>query len=198
MDEQPPRRGRPRSEAARAAVLAAAVDELLERGYAAVTVEGIAARARVGKQTIYRWWPGKAEVVLEAMLERAARLIRVPDKGSLEADLNAFLAATFRERGYRPVLIGLMAEALLDPAFAEQFREEFLFGRRAALRTIFEQARARGELAADLDVELLIDVVFGVLWYRVLVGHAPLTARAGRQLADLVMRVVRSYAGPAS
>lgn len=185
------KRGRPRSETVRAAILDAALDELQERGYAALTIEGIAARAGSGKQTIYRWWPSKADVVLDAMLELAAKRIRIPDTGDLEGDLRNFLTATFRQRGQRPVLVSLMAQAQLDPAFATAFREKFLFGRRAALRTVFNAARERGEFGPDVDVELLIDVVFGVLWYRLLVDHAPLDARSAGELTDLVVRAVR-------
>ena len=185
--------GRPRSDEARQAILSAALAELGDRGYAAVTVEGIAARAGVGKQTIYRWWPSKADVVLEAAGVEAEARIAVPDRGSLAADLRGFLAATFRQRSQQRVVVGLMAQALLDAAFAEKFREQFLFGRRAALRAVFERADERGELPAGVDVELLIDVVFGVLWYRLLIGHAPLTPRAARQLAELVERAVEGY-----
>ena len=185
------RPGRPRSEATRRAILAAAVDELTERGYAQLSVEGIAVRAGSGKQTIYRWWSSKADVVLDAMLDEAASVIAVPDEGSLHADLDAFLAATFRQRGQRPVLVGLMAEALLDPTFAAQFRDRFLFGRRDALRTVLTRAAARGEIAADVDPEMLLDIVFGVLWYRLLLDHAPLDEEAGRQLATLVVRAAR-------
>ena len=182
------RPGRPRSEQTRQKILAAAIDELQEHGYGALTIEGIAARAGAGKQTIYRWWPSKADVVLDAMLDRAAADIAVPDRGSLDRDLDAFLMATFRQRGQRPVLIGLMAEALLDPVFHDQFRDRFLFGRRGALRGVFERAATRGELAPEVDVELLLDVVFGVLWYRLMLDHAPLTEAAGRELAALVVR----------
>jgi AcrR family transcriptional regulator len=185
------RPGRPRSEATRRAILAAAIDELTERGYSQLSVEGIAARAGAGKQTIYRWWPSKADVVLDAILDEAATRITVPDEGCLDADLNAFLAATFRQRGQRPVLVGLMAEALLDPVFAVQFRDRFLFGRRDALRTVLKRASARGEIAPDVDPEMLLDIVFGVLWYRLLLDHAPLDDDAGRQLATLVVRAVR-------
>ena len=185
------RPGRPRSEATRRAILTAAIDELTERGYSQLSVEGIAARAGSGKQTIYRWWSSKADVVLDAMLDEAASAIAVPDEGSLHADLNAFLAATFRQRGQRPVLVGLMAEALLDPTFAAQFRDRFLFGRRDALRTVLTRAAARGEIAADVDPEMLLDIVFGVLWYRLLLDHAPLDEEAGRQLATLVVRAAR-------
>jgi AcrR family transcriptional regulator len=184
-------RGRPRSDSVRAAILDAAIAELKEKGYSALTIEGIAARACAGKQTIYRWWDSKADVVLDAMLELAASLIKVPDTGNLEDDLRAFLTATFRQRGLRPVLTGLMAQAQLDPVFAAAFRERFLFGRRAALRTILLAGRERGEIGPDVDLELLIDVVFGVLWYRLLVAHVPLDAATGPQLTDLLMRVVR-------
>ena len=182
--------GRPRSDEARQSILTAALAELGDRGYAAVTVEGIAARAGVGKQTIYRWWPSKADVVLEAAGVEAEARIAVPDRGSLAADLRGFLAATFRQRSQQRVVVGLMAQSLLDPAFAEKFREQFLFRRRAALRSVFERALERGELRPDEDVELLLDVVFGVLWYRMLIGHAPLTRRAADQLAALVLRTV--------
>jgi len=182
------RPGRPRSEAARRAILDAASGELEERGYAALTMQGIAQRAGVGKQTVYRWWPSKADIVLEALVEVADSRIAVPDTGALPTDLTAFLAATFRQRGQRPVLLGLMAEALLDPAFARKFRDRFLFSRRAALRGILDRAAARGEIAPDLDPELLIDVVYGVLWYRLMLDHAPLDEEAGARLADLVLR----------
>ena len=185
------RPGRPRSEETRRAILTAAIDELTERGYSQLSVEGIAARAGAGKQTIYRWWSSKADVVLDALLDAAASAIAVPDQGSLDADHNAFLADTFRQRGQRPVLVGLMAEALLDPAFATQFRDCFLFGRRDALRTVLVRAAARGEIAPDVAPEMLLDIVFGVLWYRLLLDHAPLDAAAGRQLATLVVRAAR-------
>ncbi|MBV2363184.1 TetR/AcrR family transcriptional regulator [Streptomonospora nanhaiensis] len=183
--------GRPRSQAVRAAILRAALAELEERGYAALTVEGIAARAGAGKQTIYRWWPSKADVVLDALLDTAAERVPVPDEGSLAADLDAFLAATFRQEGQRAVLTGLMAQSVLDPAFAQAFGERFLAGRRAALRGLLERARARGEVDPGADLDLLVDVVYGTLWYRMLVGHAPLDAETGRRLAALVADAAR-------
>ncbi|MEV4253516.1 TetR/AcrR family transcriptional regulator [Spirillospora sp. NPDC049652] len=180
--------GRPRSEAARRAILDAAMGELQERGYAALTMQGIAARAGVGKQTVYRWWPSKAEVALEAMAEMAEEVVAVPDEGSLQADLDAFLAATFHQRGQRPALVGLMAQALLDPAFATQFRDRFLLVRRGVFGAILERAAARGEVAPDADLDLLMDVVYGVLWYRLMLDHAPLDEELGRRLSRLVVR----------
>ncbi|KND30863.1 TetR/AcrR family transcriptional regulator [Streptomyces acidiscabies] len=182
------RPGRPRSAESRGAVLAAAMEGLREHGFAALTIEGIAARAGVGKQTIYRWWPSKADVVLDALLDRVEERIPVPDEGSLAADLGAFLAATFRESHHRPVLVGLMAQALLDPVFAAAFRERFLFSRRAVLRELLDRAVGRGEVAGEVDPELLIDTVYGVLWYRMMLGHAPLDEAASRELAALVVK----------
>ncbi|HEY0812061.1 MAG TPA: TetR/AcrR family transcriptional regulator [Pseudonocardia sp.] len=183
--------GRTRSEASRRAILDAAIAELREHGYPAVTVDGIAARAGAGKQTIYRWWGSKADVVLDAVLDLAEATIALPDEGTLAADLDAFLTATFRQRDQRDALAGLMAHSVLDPAFATPFRERFLFRRRAALRTLLDRGRARGEIAPDIDLELVVDVVFGVLWYRLLVENAPLSEDAGHELTDLVLRALR-------
>ncbi|MBN6055023.1 TetR/AcrR family transcriptional regulator, partial [Nonomuraea sp. RK-328] len=182
--------GRPRSEAARQAILTAAMLDLEEHGYAALTMQGIAARAGVGKQTVYRWWSSKADVVLEALIDRAETIVAMPDEGTLDDDLTAFLNATFREHGLRRVLTGLMAQALLDPGFAKEFRDRFLFSRRAALRQILDRAAARGEIPADVDRELLIDVVYGVLWYRLMLDHAPLGEPVGRELTGLLLRAV--------
>jgi len=186
------RPGRPRSEQVRTAILTATIDELTDRGYAALTIEGIAARAGAGKQTIYRWWPSKADVVLDALLEMAAELVAVPDTGSLRGDLMAFLASTFRQRGQRPVLVGLMAQAVFDPVFGREFRDRFLFSRRDVLREILRRGVARGEISADEDLELVLDIVFGVLWYRLLLDHVPVTDAEGEQLASFLLRAIHA------
>ncbi|GAB3984787.1 hypothetical protein GCM10029978_095500 [Actinoallomurus acanthiterrae] len=130
MSDDTRRPGRPRSETARLAILTATHDELLDRGYGELTMAGIAARAGVGKQTIYRWWRSKAEVALDALLNVASEGIPIPDEGDLEADLDAFLRRTFGlQEQSRPILMGLLAESLLDPEFAEAFRDRFLAGR---------------------------------------------------------------------
>jgi AcrR family transcriptional regulator len=182
----PPRRGRPRSEEVRRTILAAALAELAERGYGGLTIEGIAARAGAGKQTVYRWWRSKADVVFEAMLDRAQSAAPAPDTGALEADLRAFLGATFAHSDQRPVLTGLMSEALRDASFMAVFRERFLLPRRAALAAVIDRAALRGELHTGADRELLCDIAFGVLWYRLMLGHAPLDERVARALAAAI------------
>lgn len=194
--------GRKRSEASREAILEASLALLRRGGYHELTIDGIAAEAGVGKQTIYRWWPSKGAVVLEAMIERASREIAVPNTGRLGRDLHRFLADSFASargpNGSAAILRGLMAEAQLDPAFLDQLRTQFIAARRQALRELLERGRTRGELRRSVNLELLLDLVFGPLWYRLLVQHAPLDARFARELAAAVMRVGAPRPRPAA
>jgi AcrR family transcriptional regulator len=167
-------RGRPRSEEARQAILVAALEIAAESGYAALTIEGIAARAGVGKQTIYRWWPTKADVLLEAGATKAALRIPLEDRGSYAADLRPFLTASYKmanDRALADLLRALMAEAQLDEAFGERFRVAFLQRRRDALAVIVDRARERGDLPPHPTKEVVLDIVFGVIWYRVLASR---------------------------
>jgi AcrR family transcriptional regulator len=194
-DSEPPgseRPGRKRSEQSRLAILTAAYELVGEIGYARLTIEGIAARAGTGKQTIYRWWPSKADVVLDALATKADLHIPIPDEGSYAADLQAFLLASFA-LGSQATLIGilraLMAEAQIDPEFWQRFRDGFLQRRRDALGVITGRAQARGDLPPGLSPGTVADIVFGVIWYRVL---------ATRELPDtgLASELVTALAGP--
>jgi AcrR family transcriptional regulator len=187
------RPGRKRSEEARRAILAAALELTAESGYAALTIEGIAARSGTGKQTIYRWWPSKDDVLLEAGAAKAELHVPVADQGSFRADLRAFLAASFALGGKPPLsdlLRALMARAQIDEAFGERFRASFLRRRRDSLAVILERARERGELPAGVSPGTVTDVVFGVIWYRLLATREPLDERLADELACLL-------AGPA-
>jgi AcrR family transcriptional regulator len=185
--------GRPRSARTREAILAAALDLLERRGYRAVTVEGIAAEAGAGKQTIYRWWPSKAALVLEAFARRAETEVPVPDTGNLQRDLECFLEKAFEvlSGGTARIVRGLMSEALLDESFAVELRNRFINERRRALMRILERARERGEIRPEVDLESAVDLVYGPMWYRLLNRHAPLDARFARDLAGLVTRALR-------
>jgi AcrR family transcriptional regulator len=184
--------GRKRSEQSRLAILTAAYELAGEIGYARLTVEGIAARAGTGKQTIYRWWPSKADVVLDALATKADLDIPIPDEGSYAADLRAFLLASFA-LGNQSTLIGilraLMAQAQIDPEFWQRFREAFLQRRRDALGVITGRAKARGDLPPGLSTGTVADIVFGVIWYRVLATRE----LPGAALAD---ELVTALAGP--
>lgn len=180
--------GRPRSEKAREAIIDAVRELLHESGGAALSIEAIARRAGVGKPTIYRWWPSLADVVLEALLQEADESIDPPAFESLYHSLRGFLRRSMAAlEGGGPQLRFIMAQAQQDEAFRERFREQFVARRRAVLRSIFEQAAARGQLGAGHSPELLVDVVFGAMWYRLLVGHAPLDEALADGLTDMVM-----------
>lgn len=148
---------------------------LEEAGYAALTIEGVAARSGVAKSTIYRWWSSKAELVMEAYGLVVAERMPTPDSGRLTEDLITFVTALYRVVEY-PIRVralrGLMAEAQLDPTFAEPFRG-WVHSRREVLTAMFTRAIGRGELPAGLDVEHAVDLVFGPFWYRLLVEHLP-------------------------
>ncbi len=181
--------GRPRSEASRQAILAAALELVTEIGYARLTIEGIAARAGVGKQTIYRWWPSKADILLEAGAAQADRQVPVTDHGSYRDDLRAFLEASYQMTGYprlADLLRALMAEAQIDEEFAPRFRTAFLERRREALAVITDRARARGDLPARPEPGTVADIVFGTIWYRILATRQLLDSRLADDLVDLL------------
>jgi AcrR family transcriptional regulator len=171
------RPGRKRSEESRSAILASAFELFGEVGYAALTIEGIAARAGCGKQTIYRWWASKADVLLEAIAIKADMHIPISDHGSYAADLRSFLESSFalaRRQEVTDILCALMGEAQIDAAFGEHFRVAFLQRRRDALEVILARAAERGDLPEQLDRSTILDIVFGVIWYRMLATRQPL------------------------
>ncbi|MFD0565946.1 TetR/AcrR family transcriptional regulator [Kitasatospora saccharophila] len=186
----PVRPGRRRSEESRRAILAAAYELLGEAGYARLTVEGIAARAGTGKQTLYRWWPGKADVLLEAVTAHARQHIPLPDTGDHAADLHGFLAATFAAATppTTDALRALMAEAQIDPAFGERFHRTLLTPRREALGVLTARAHAAGALAPQLTPTAAVDLAFGLLWYRLLATGDPLDDRLAELLTRTLLR----------
>ena len=186
-----PRRGRPRSEKAREAILAAAAELLLARGLGAVSMDEVAEQAGVSKATIYRWWPSKETLALDALHHEwaAARPPR-RETGSLRADLLSLLRPWVRQVGKRPygrVIAALITEAQTDPAFGEVYRERFVEPRRDQARPILVRAIESGDLPATTDVELALDLLYGPLYHRLLHGHAPLDERFARDLVDTVL-----------
>lgn len=169
------RPGRPRSERARHAVLEAALALAAEEGPAGMHMEAIARRAGVSKETLYRWWRSKSEVVLDALAEQGRQAIPLPDTGTLEEDLRAFLRATVDSAN--PTTVGLLhtiaAAAAADETVAVEVRDRFLSTRRADLRLLLERGADRDEIAPDF-VGLAVDFVYGSLWYRLIFQVGPL------------------------
>ncbi|MFI2203025.1 TetR/AcrR family transcriptional regulator [Streptomyces sp. NPDC020192] len=189
-NEPRPHTGRRRNEAARRAILDAALELLADADGAPVSVETIARAAGVGKQTLYRWWPSKGAVLLDALTDRAAQDMPTPDTGSLREDLRALAAATYEAAQRRPTgsaLRTLVRETARDAHLAELMRT-YTRARRDEVRAVLERGRERGELDADRDVDLLVDQFYGFFWYRFLLGHAPLDAVTAVRFADDLLR----------
>jgi len=179
---------RPRSEPTRRAILEAALDLIETDGYGRLTMEGIAKRAAVSKQTIYRWWPSPAAVLMEALNERASMLIPHRDLGSFEPNLRSFVRRTVAaHKDSGSLVASLMAEAQRDQQFAATFRDQFLARRRAALREVFDTAIQRGELDTDASIDLLVEIALGTVWYRLLGKHGALSRRFADRLTDALL-----------
>jgi AcrR family transcriptional regulator len=185
------RRGRPRSEAARLAILDAAGELLLANGLEAVSMDAVAERAGVSKATIYRWWPTKQTLALEALYhEWDTTQSAPPDTGLLRADLLALLRPWIRrvrEQPYGRVVASLVTEVHTDADFAREYQARFVEPRRAPARRVLERAIERGELPPGTDVELALDLIYGPLFHRLLHVHAPLTDRFVQSVVDTVL-----------
>ena len=175
--------GRRRNDAARRAILDAALT-LLSAG-APLSIERLAKTAAVGKQTIYRWWPTKAAIVLEAMKDAAQLRIPDPDTGSLSRDLERFLVAMFsaaRDPTVAGALRSLAADAVTDETAAEILRG-YAADRRRVFKSLIERAASRGEIPPPDDADLVAEQAFGVVWYRLLISGGPTDGRSARRLA---------------
>lgn len=173
-------RGRPPSERTEQAILEATVELLAERGLAALTVEEVASRARVGKASVYRRWPSKGTLAFDAFVVEFLDRQPSPDTGSLRGDLLAALRAwvrTVKDPATGRTLRGLIAEVQRDAGLAEAWRERFVEPVRERHRLLVARAVERGELDGDVDADLLLDLVYGPAYHRLLQAHLPLDER---------------------
>src|SRR4051794_3784674 len=182
-----------RNAESRRAILRAAVAEASEKGLENTTIEGIAARAGVGKGTIYRWWRSKAAVVLEALEEEAGHPGRggtFPDTGDLRADLRTQMRGVVRAMRmpafatYR----GLIAAAQSDPDVARAVLESLVRPRVEACLDRLRRAKESGQLDAGTDLEALVEVLYGPLYYRLLLQTRPVSNAQVDSILDLVIR----------
>ncbi len=190
LPDKPRRRGRPRNEGLRQTILRAAAELLEERGVDGVTIEAIASRAGVGKQTIYRRWSTRAAVLVEAFLSQDDAPISVPDAGSLRRDLAALattVAASAGNEALRRSVAGLVAASHVDAEVGRLFRERFVAPVRAAARECLQRAMDRGELHPDVDLEVVIDELVGAIWYRALLAGGRLGAPYAETLAGTLV-----------
>jgi AcrR family transcriptional regulator len=171
------------------AILDATTELLSEVGYSQLTIEGVAARAGVGKATVYRWWASKGALAIDAMSSELAVPAR-SQSGDLRHDLLAAVRRTIAiltsgpERAVIPALTGDLVD---DPDLAQQFRDQILRPRRSVVIDILRGAVDRGELPANLDIELLMDIYVGAVFYRVVVSGQPVTDALAEQLVGLIL-----------
>ncbi len=187
---QEPAFGRPRDERVDREVVGAVLNTLRSGGYRAVTIDGIARKVKRARTTIYRRWPSKRHLVAYAVVSEMGDN-PAADTGSLGGDLEA-VVETILHAFAGPLgqaLPGLVADMAEDEELAVAIRREVLAARRKSMREAFARARARGECRADLDMELVLDMLTAPVYYRILFGHAPITRRMTRDVVNYVLRV---------
>ena len=194
-----PQRGRPRSHRAHQAILAAASDLLLTRGLSAVSMDTVAERAGVSKATIYRWWPTKESLALDALFtEWSVVQPAVRDTGSLRSDLVSLIrpwARLVASRPYGPVIAQLVAAAQADPVFAVEYRQRFVEPRRELARAALQRAVERGEIPAGTRMEVALDLIYGPIYHRLLHGHGPVNDRFVKEAIDMALDGIRGAGG---
>lgn len=185
------RRGRPRSERSRQAILQATSSLLLEEGLSSISLDAVAQRAGTSKATIYRWWPSKETLAMELVLDEwDPKGGESHDRGSLTDDLLDLALPWTRQLGRRPygrVIAALIARAQSDPEFAREYRAQFVQPRRELGRSILARAVERGEISRDTDQEVVLDLLFAPFYHRLLHSHAPLTERFARTVVNHVV-----------
>jgi AcrR family transcriptional regulator len=194
--------GRPRSETAEShdAVMDAVYAFLQEKSVRELTMEGIAEQAGVGKPTLYKWWPTKAALVLAVFQERvAAEPERITGK-TAEATIRAMMHRVVRRFNgmFGKVMADLIAEGQSDPRVLKELYENHLKRRRDAVVAELERGKKSGEFLPTMDSELLVDALFGPIYYRLLIKSAPLTEAYVDQLAEQVMQGQRSATATSS
>ncbi len=182
--------GRPRSPETRAKILKAAYEMLNEVGFMDLTIEGVAARAEVGKPTIYRRWKTKAALAMDAFLEAVNPELAFPDTGTVSEDFREQMQKIVKlmnsPRG--EVLGSVIGCGQADEELITAFRQHWLTPRREDAIAIFQRGVERGQFREGIDAEVAIDALYSPLFYRLLLKHQPLTEKLVNDLVDVVMK----------
>jgi AcrR family transcriptional regulator len=182
--------GRPRDARHDQAILEATLEIMQEQGYRGVTIEGVAARAGVGRPTIYRRWPSKPAIVVAALVQSTQLTIPVRNTGSLRRDLIAVQrhqVELMNAPEARRVTAGLIADLADDPELAETYMTQYLAPRRATVWQVLQRGVDRGELDADVDFAFIYDLLVGPLFMRAVVWGQPLPPDAAEKTADVIL-----------
>lgn len=181
--------GRPRSEDARKSILRSTLKLLQAKGFPELSIEAIAADADVGKATVYRWWPNKAALVADAFSSSADEELRFPDTGSVRSDLSTQMKHLVRIlRGKRGrIVAALVGGGQSDPELIEAFRDRFMMPRRYEAYEILRRGIDRGELSKNVDMNLMLDSLYGALYMRFLIRQTGLTEAFVDEIVGLVI-----------
>ncbi|MFK0250423.1 TetR/AcrR family transcriptional regulator [Amycolatopsis azurea] len=170
-------------------ILRAAIDLCAERGYAAVTMEAVAARSKVGKPTVYRWWPSKGALFLDALMDRLGeRFLLYPDTGDIDTDLRTWLRTlteVFADERHGQIISGVIGSAQLDTGLARMIQKQVHTALAAVNRARLVKAQEAGQLGAG-DPALYDDMLVAPLWYRMLVTGEPITS----EYADTIVSIL--------
>src|SRR5258706_8251575 len=181
--------GRPRSEQARLAILHNTLNLLRTNGFSDLTIEDVAEHASVGKATVYRWWPNKAALIADAFASSTTQKLHFPDTGSVYSDMSQQmrqLVKIFRSRRGR-IVSAILGGGQSDRDLIAAFRERFLLPRRLEAYATLRRGIRRGELRGNIDMDLLLDSLYGPIYMRFLIRHDSLTPEFIDRLCDLVL-----------
>jgi AcrR family transcriptional regulator len=187
--------GRPRSEVARLSILRSTLRLLEKNGFSDLTIEAVAAQANVGKATVYRWWPNKAALIADAFASSTTRNLHFQDTGSIRTDMSQQmrqLVKIFRSRRGR-IVSAILGGGQSDKDLISAFRKRFLWPRRREAYDTLRRAIRRGELRKDVDMDLLLDSLYGPIYMRFLIRHDKLTPRFIDSLCELVLGGARPH-----
>ncbi|CAA9303749.1 MAG: hypothetical protein AVDCRST_MAG93-4778 [uncultured Chloroflexia bacterium] len=164
-----------------------------ERSVRDVTMEAVAKKAGVGKPTLYKWWPTKTALVMAVLQERVANGLEPPTPGTAEAAIRSTVRGLIKAFNgfYGKVMAELIAEGQSEPAVLQELYDRHIGQRRAETVAAVERDKADGQFVADTDADVMIDTIFGAMYYRLLLRTAPLTEEFGERVVDQVLRGVR-------
>ena len=190
--------GRPRSEAARVSILRSTLRLLAKKGFSEFTIEAVAAHAGVGKATVYRWWPDKAALIADAFASSTTRHLHFPDTGSVYKDMSRQmrqLVKVFRSPRGR-IVSAMLGAGQSDSSLIAAFRERFLKPRRQEAYATLRRGISRGQLRKNIDMDLLLDSLYGPIYMRFLIQHDGLTSKFVESLCEQTLRAPCNYAKP--
>jgi AcrR family transcriptional regulator len=188
------KRGRPRSIKTKENILSASYELLLESGFDTITIEKIAERAGVGKASIYKWWPNKAAVIMDGFFAAAADRLPLPDLGTAVEDIyvHASGLCRFMSSAEGKMITEIIGQGQMDAALAEAYRTRYIMPRRLEAIQLLERGVQRGELKESLDKELSVDMLYGPIFYRLLVTGEPIDDFYVRSVVNEVFKGFRS------